>query len=172
MFFFHHISFNAHFCGFRYPVNRLRQAALDRCPGAFISLSVLASCCLWCVALDNFAAGHWIFFAIDVDFVPSVGLYAALSANSEWLTSVAPSGSLFRCFMAFRSCFFHASSSCSKSLSPGVIVVPSFEADQNQNPPATKTELEECMSGKRCRGVLEVLHFNICSHNLLSCEQL
>jgi len=38
----------------------------------------------------------------------------------------------------------------------GVIVVPSFEADQNQNPPATKAELDECMSAKRCRGVLEV----------------
>ena len=38
----------------------------------------------------------------------------------------------------------------------GVIVVPSFEADQNQSPPATKAELDECMSAKRCRGVLEV----------------
>jgi len=39
---------------------------------------------------------------------------------------------------------------------PGVIVVPSFEADQNQSPPATKAELDACMSAKSCRGVLEV----------------
>jgi hypothetical protein len=44
------------------------------------------------MALLNCAAGHWIFFAIDVDFVPSANLYASLAANSEWLTSVAPSG--------------------------------------------------------------------------------
>jgi hypothetical protein len=44
----------------------------------------------------------------------------------------------------------------------GVIVIPSFEADENQNPPATKAELDECISAKRCRGVLEVLHFNFC----------
>lgn len=43
----------------------------------------------------------------------------------------------------------------------GVVVVPSFEADQNQNPPATKAELDECISEKRCRGVLEVPLLNV-----------
>jgi len=37
-------------------------------------------------------AGHWIFFAIDVDFVPSATLYNSLAANRDWLVSVAPSG--------------------------------------------------------------------------------
>jgi hypothetical protein len=40
-----------------------------------------------------YGAAHWFFFAIDVDFVPSATLYASLAANSEWLVSVAPSGS-------------------------------------------------------------------------------
>lgn len=40
----------------------------------------------------NFDAGHWIFFAIDVDFVPSSTLYNSLAANRDWLLSVAPSG--------------------------------------------------------------------------------
>ena len=79
----------------RYPVNRLRQAALDRCPGAiFISSRRLVVVFCTHTALLNCAAGHWIFFAIDVDFVPSANLYASLAANSEWLTSVAPSGLL------------------------------------------------------------------------------
>ena len=43
---------------------------------------------------------------------------------------------------------------------PGVVVVPSFEADENQNPPASKAELDECISAQRCRGVLEVVHIS------------
>jgi hypothetical protein len=46
-------------------------------------------------------------------------------------------------------------------LHTGVVVVPSFEADQNQNPPASKVELDECISAKRCRGVLEVPLWNV-----------
>jgi hypothetical protein len=53
-------------------------------------------CCLVVVvsiaSSFSFSAEHWIFFAIDVDFVPSATLYASLAANSDWLTSVAPSG--------------------------------------------------------------------------------
>ncbi len=114
------------------------------------------------MALLNCAAGHWIFFAIDVDFVPSANLYASLAANSEWLTSVAPSGLLSQWFAYSRACScFVRSQKLLTVLYTGVVVVPSFEADQNQNPPATKAELDECISEKRCRGVLEVPLLNV-----------
>ncbi len=102
-------------------------------------------------------------------------------ANSEWLSSVAPSGRLFpaRDIAALRNAQHLASSIIFTLIIssrhcfaiPGVVVVPSFEADENQNPPASKAELDGCISAQRCRGVLEVLHLSI-SHLTLHTTHL